>query len=134
MLLSLIATAAALTPVFGSETQHTITELRHREVATDTMSRSSSTEMITFTTTKLIVIDGETNSVLTIPAKTITLALPTCIQTIEPDSNGYVPPGTCGAIWNYYPSHGAAVGFTILFAVLVVIHVWMAVRYKKVRM
>ncbi|KAK5060073.1 hypothetical protein LTR84_009957 [Exophiala bonariae] len=125
--------AAALTPVYGLETPHTITKLNHRQVATETSSLSTPTTMITFTTTELIVIDGETNAVLTIPAKTITLALPTCIQTVMPDSNGHVPPGTCGAIWDYYPSYGAAIAFTILFAALVAAHIWMAIKYQKVR-
>ncbi|KAK2037404.1 RTA1 domain-containing protein [Colletotrichum somersetense] len=66
-----------------------------------------------------------------IPAKTIDIAIPTCIQTIKPDSNGYVPPGECGAIWNYYPSFIAAVVFTGLFALLTVIHIWQAARHKK---
>ncbi len=85
------------------------------------------------TTTKYITIDGQTDSHVTIPGQTIAIAIPTCVQTITPDANGYVPPGTCGAIWNYYPSFRAAVAFAALFAVLVTVHIWQAVAYKKVR-
>ncbi|KPM34594.1 hypothetical protein AK830_g11971 [Neonectria ditissima] len=84
-----------------------------------------------FTTTKLIVISGVTESHVTIPAKTITLALPTCIQTLEPDENGFLPPGTCNAIWKYYPSLAAALLFAGLFAALTAVHIHQAARYKK---
>ncbi|KAK1960761.1 RTA1 domain-containing protein [Colletotrichum sublineola] len=66
-----------------------------------------------------------------IPAKTIDIAIPTCIQTIKPDANGYIPPGECGAIWNYYPSFVAAVVFALLFALLTVVHIWQAAKHKK---
>ncbi|KAJ6438282.1 Protein RTA1-like protein 9 [Purpureocillium lavendulum] len=84
-----------------------------------------------FTTTKYITIDGETNSQVTIPGQTIAIAIPTCVQTATPDANGHVPPGTCGAIWNYYPSFYAAMAFAILFAILVGIHIWQAAMYEK---
>lgn len=88
----------------------------------------------TFLTTEHIILDGVTNSHLTLPAKTINIVRPTCIQTLTPDENGYLPPGTCNAIWNYYPSFNAAVVFAVLFALVMGVHVWQAVRYKKVRM
>lgn len=88
----------------------------------------------TFLTTEHIILDGVTNSHLTIPAKTINIVRPTCIQTLTPDENGHLPPGTCNAIWNYYPSFNAAVVFAVLFALVMAVHVWQAVRYKKVRM
>ncbi|KAJ4269813.1 hypothetical protein NW762_001482 [Fusarium torreyae] len=85
-----------------------------------------------FTTTKNIAtIGGTTDKYVTIPAKTISIVIPTCVQTLEPDENGYLPPGTCNANWNYYPSFAAAVAFAILFAALTAVHVWQAARYKK---
>lgn len=86
-----------------------------------------------FTTTNHITIGGVTNSHVTIPGHTIDVAIPTCKQTITPDENGYVPPGTCGAIWDYYPSFAAALTFAFLFGGLMVLHIWQAAKYKKVR-
>jgi hypothetical protein len=86
-----------------------------------------------FLTTEHITVDGVTNDHLTIPGKTIDIAIPTCVQTIIPDSNGYVPPGTCGALWQYYPSFNAAVAFAVLFGLLTAVHIWQAARYNKVR-
>ena len=87
-----------------------------------------------FTTTKYIVIDGVTNDHVTLPAKTIEIAIPTCVQTEIPDKNGHVPPGTCGSLWAYYPSFAAAVVFAVLFLSLLVLHVWQAARHRKVNM
>jgi hypothetical protein len=88
-----------------------------------------------FTTTKNIAtIGGVTDKYVTIPAKTISIVVPTCVQTLEPDENGYLPPGTCNAHWNYYPSFAAALAFALLFATLTGVHIWQAARYKKVRM
>lgn len=85
-----------------------------------------------FLTTQYIVIDGFTNAYATEHPKTITLALPTCHQTIIPDRNGYVPPGTCGAMYNYYPSFNAALATAVLFGILTTLHLCLAVIYKKV--
>ncbi|MCJ1414505.1 hypothetical protein MMC32_000832 [Xylographa parallela] len=73
---------------------------------------------------------------ISIPTITpISLALhlptPTCIQTITPDANGYVPPGTCHALYKYYPSFAAAVVFSILFGVLTILHISQAAVHKK---
>ncbi|KAF5018662.1 hypothetical protein F66182_9337 [Fusarium sp. NRRL 66182] len=85
-----------------------------------------------FTTTKSIAtIGGTTNEHFTIPAKTIAIVVPTCVQSHEPDENGHLPPGTCNAHWNYYPSFGAAAVFAVLFALLTGVHVWQAAVYKK---
>ncbi|KAF5677546.1 RTA1-like protein [Fusarium heterosporum] len=85
-----------------------------------------------FTTTKAIAtIGGTTDEYVTLPAKTIQIVIPTCVQTLEPDENGYLPPGTCNANWNYYPSFSAAAAFAVLFAVLTAVHVWQAAKYKK---
>jgi len=85
------------------------------------------------TTTQHITINGVTNAYVTNPGQTIDLVLPTCVQTITPDANGYVPPGTCGAIWAYYPNFNAAVVFAVLFAGLTGVHIFQAARTKKVR-
>jgi hypothetical protein len=56
---------------------------------------------------------------------------PTCTQTIKPDKNGYVPPGTCGSLYNYYPSFAAAIVFAVMFGALMVAHIAQAAIYKK---
>lgn len=86
-----------------------------------------------FDTTEFIIIPGATDDHFTQPAKTIKLTMATCKPTITPDANGYVPPGTCNAIWNYYPSFYAAAVFAGLFFLLIVVHIWLAARHKKVR-
>lgn len=86
-----------------------------------------------FISTKHIIIPGVTNSHVTLAPHTIEIAIPTCVQTITPDKNGYVPPGTCNALWNYYPKFAAALIFAILFGALTMVHVWQASAYKKVR-
>lgn len=85
-----------------------------------------------FLTTNYITIDGFTNAQVTNPPKTITLVLPTCSQTITPDKNGYVPPGTCGALYNYYPSFIAAIVVSVVFGMLSIGHIILAAKYKMV--
>ncbi|ETN41095.1 uncharacterized protein HMPREF1541_03030 [Cyphellophora europaea CBS 101466] len=70
---------------------------------------------------------------VSIKSFSLSLDLPssTCTQTIEPDRNGYVPPGTCGALWAYYPSFAAAVAFAVLFGALLIAHLGQAILYKK---
>lgn len=86
-----------------------------------------------FTTTQNIAtIGGTTDKYYTVPAQTIQIVIPTCVQTYEPDENGYLPPGTCNAHWNYYPNFSAAAVFAVLFAILTGAHIWQAARYKKV--
>jgi hypothetical protein len=97
---------------------------------TSISATASSTTPIDFITTEYITIAGVTNTYVTIPPKTIDITIPTCIQTITPDKNGYVPPGTCGALYDYYPSFAAAVVTAVLFGMLTVAHV--AGFYKKV--
>jgi hypothetical protein len=87
----------------------------------------------TFTTTQHITIPGQTNDHVTIPGKTIDIAIPTCKPTITPDENGYVPPGECGAIWNYYPSFTGAVALAVIFFLLTAAHIFQAAYYNKVR-
>ncbi|KAH9229878.1 hypothetical protein COL26b_001361 [Colletotrichum chrysophilum] len=127
IILALAASAAALPS--GPSPTPTNTQLLQRSVITS--STVSAVPTGDFITTKFITIPGVTDSHVTVPAKTITLALPTCVQTIEPDANGYVPPGSCGALWNYYPSFAAAIAFAVVFGVLTAVHIWQAARYKK---
>jgi hypothetical protein len=100
---------------------------------TSAATSAPTSDSIYFLSTDYITISGFTNSHVTQPDKTVTLALPTCIQTIEPDANGHLPPGTCNALWNYYPSFGAALAFALLFGALIIAHIYQASRYKKVR-
>jgi hypothetical protein len=95
-------------------------------------STPSPTPTGNFITTQFITLPGQTNAYVTLPAQTITLAIPTCIQTIVPDKNGYVPPGTCGSQFAYYPSFGAATAFTIIFGVLTGVHIFLAAKWKAV--
>ncbi|KAI8241160.1 putative transcriptional regulatory protein, partial [Colletotrichum sp. SAR 10_96] len=127
IILALAASAAALPS--GPLPTPTNTRLLQRSVITS--STVSAIPTGDFITTKFITIPGVTDSHVTVPAKTIALALPTCVQTIEPDANGYVPPGSCGALWNYYPSFAAAIAFAVVFGVLTAVHIWQAARYKK---
>lgn len=99
-------------------------------IARQTTPTSSSD--IYFLTTNYITIAGETNAQVTIPGQTIAIAIPTCIQSITPDKNGYVPPGTCNALYDYYPSFAAAVVASVLFGILTVAHIFQAVKFKKV--
>lgn len=85
-----------------------------------------------FETTSYHTIAGVANGHVTIPAKTIVISFPTCIQTITPDKNGYLLPGTCNALWDYYPSFITAVAFSVLFSALNTVHIGQAVKYNKV--
>lgn len=87
---------------------------------------------IYFSTTTYDIIPGVTNDHVTIAQKTITLVIPTCSHTVTPDKNGHVPPGTCGALYEYYPSFGAAVLFSLIFGALTVSHIFMAAKFKTV--
>lgn len=82
--------------------------------------------------TKLITIDPITLPDKTIGIKIITLDIPECTQTITPDSNGYVPPGSCNAQYNYYPSFAAALVAAIFFGVVTFAHIAEGIKYKKV--
>lgn len=79
---------------------------------------------------KYITIPGFTNEHATKHDETITIAIPTCSQTIIPDKNGYLPPGTCGAKYKYYPSFNAALVTAILFGILTAGHIALAVMYR----
>ncbi|CAM1511944.1 Fc.00g094570.m01.CDS01 [Cosmosporella sp. VM-42] len=137
LFLQLLFATASLAAVIPSSaptpTSTSLANLAARETTASEESNLDTTALPTgiFTTTDHIIIDGVTNSHVTIPAKTIDISRPTCIQTITPDGNGYVPPGTCGAIWDYYPKFIAAIVFAALFAIVTAVHVWQAAKYKK---
>ena len=61
----------------------------------------------------------------------VSVSIPTCTMTSVPDKNGYVPPGTCHAYYDYYPSFNAALAFAILFGILTTLHITQAAFYKK---
>ncbi|KAF4997018.1 hypothetical protein FGRMN_4158 [Fusarium graminum] len=126
LIVYLLSSASLATAALPEPTQtHQIT-LAAREPATTAAPEGW------FTTTKAIAtIGGTTDEYVTLPATTIQIVIPTCVQTLEPDENGYLPPGTCNANWNYYPSFSAAAAFAVLFAVLTAVHVWQAAKYKK---
>ena len=107
----------------------------HRILARQTTVSSASESVPTgeFITTKVITIPGATNPHVTIPEKTIQIAIPTCIQIIIPDTNGYVPPGTCGALYEDYPNFAAVVVASVVFGILSVVHIMQAAVFKKVR-
>ncbi|KAK6369813.1 uncharacterized protein PV06_01842 [Exophiala oligosperma] len=107
-------------------------QFRQQAAPTPTTSTPSTSGVVYFTSTEVITIKGGvTNSYVTIAPQTIHIAIPTCLQTITPDKNGYLPPGTCNALWDYYPSFGAALVFAALFGILVSVHICQAVAYKK---
>lgn len=60
------------------------------------------------------------------------LPTPTCTQTITPDKNGFVPPGTCGSLYNYYPSFAAAVVASVFFGAISLVHLGQTVYFKTV--
>ncbi|KAI0126217.1 RTA1 domain-containing protein [Xylariales sp. AK1849] len=109
----------------------TPTSLSPRQATTTASIAASATPTGIFTTTMHETVAGVTNDHVTLPGKTIDIAVPTCVRTITPDANGYVPPRTCGALWKYYPSFIAAVIFAVIFGGLTVLHIWQAAHYKK---
>lgn len=120
--------------VLSTTTSHTNTiatpTILQRD-ATTTASRTS-TSPVYFLTTNYVTIPGVTNPHVTIPAKTVSFAVPTCIQTLTPDKKGYLPPGTCNALYDYYPSSASALAFAAIFGILTLAHIIQAVFYKKV--
>ncbi|KAI1104984.1 RTA1 like protein-domain-containing protein [Jackrogersella minutella] len=86
---------------------------------------------VDFLTTEHVTVSGVTNEHVTVAGHTIDIAIPTCIQTITPDANGYLPPGTCHALWDYYPSFSAALAFTVIFGLLTLAHLYQSIAYRK---
>lgn len=129
-------TAAATLSTPTASTRTLIGRFGYKEaMATAPATSTSGTLGVEYyTSTEVITIKaGTTNSATTVAPQTIQIAIPTCVQTITPDKNGHVPPGTCNALWDYYPNFGAAVVFSGLFGLLVVAHIWQAAAYHKVR-
>ena len=119
---------------FPTPTPTTTLELVLRQAsATATTASAATTSPVWFYTTSFVTLTGVTGEHVTVPEKTVTLVLPTCIQTAEPDSNGFLPPGSCNAIWNYYPSFSGSLTFMSLFGLLALAHIIQAIRFKKVR-
>jgi hypothetical protein len=66
----------------------------------------------------------------TLSSLSLDLPTPTCTRTVQPDKNGYLPPGTCDALYNYYPSFNAAVVMAVIFGIISVIHIAQAAISK----
>lgn len=73
-----------------------------------------------------------THSKFSLKSLDLHLPTPTCVQTIIPDKNGHVPPGTCNALWNYYPSFVAAVVTAGIFGAITLVHIGEAIYLKTV--
>jgi len=98
----------------------------------DTATTIPTASAVEFMTTNYITIPGVTNDHVTLAPQTLSIAVATCIQTITPDKNGYVPPGTCNALYDYYPSFTASLAFSILFGILTIAHISQAAFFKTV--
>jgi hypothetical protein len=122
--------AAAFLPTPTAAVEDTI-YYRRQTAATATPTVTSSPSDGSFTSTEHIIISGFTNAYATVPDKTIDLTLETCVRTAVPDANGHVPPGTCGAIWTYYPSYIGAAAFAVMFGMITGVHIWQAAAKKK---
>ncbi|KAK0099487.1 hypothetical protein ONS95_004695 [Cadophora gregata] len=71
-----------------------------------------------------------THSKFSLKSLSLNLPTPTCVQTIVPDKKGHVPPGTCNALWNYYPSFVAAVVTAGIFGAITLVHIAEAIYFK----
>ncbi len=58
-------------------------------------------------------------------------ATATCTTAI-PDKFGYVPPAACNANYGFYPKWQDNMAFAFAFAVTTGVHVFQAVKFKKV--
>lgn len=124
---------ATQTPLLTAKDIARTLQIAIRQTAAAITSTPAATG-VDFLTTEHVTINGFTNAHATNPAKTIDIVIPTCVQTIEPDVNGYLPPGTCHALWDYYPSFSAALAFTILFGLLTLVHLYQSIVYRKVNL
>ncbi|KAL2074073.1 hypothetical protein VTL71DRAFT_7851 [Oculimacula yallundae] len=77
-----------------------------------------------------VIIPSVTIAKFSLKSLELNLPTPTCVQTIKPDKNGHVPPGTCNALWSYYPSFIAAVVTAAIFGVITIVHVGEAIYFK----
>ena len=63
---------------------------------------------------------------------TASVASTTPCITSTPDKNGYVPTNDCRVLYNYYPSFGAAILFSIIFGISLCLHIVQAIAWRKV--
>lgn len=70
-----------------------------------------------------------------IPSLSLDLPVQTCTPGhstyATPGVDGYVPAGSCNAMWVYFPNFAAAVAFSVLFGVLTLAHLGQAVQYHN---
>jgi hypothetical protein len=88
---------------------------------------------LTTTPAQYYTSPSATHSIFSFNATSLSekLPKPTCTQTITPDKNGYVPPGTCNSNYEYYPSFAAAVAVAVVFGVITILHILQAALYRK---
>lgn len=72
---------------------------------------------------------------VSIPSLSLNLPINTCTpgatSYATPALHGYVPAEACNALWQYSPSFGVAIVFSVLFGGLTVTHFVQAVRYRN---
>jgi hypothetical protein len=70
-----------------------------------------------------------------IPSLSLNLPVETCTPGFPsyatPGLDGYVPAGSCNALWVYFPNFAAATAFAVLFGVLLVAHLGQATQHKN---
>lgn len=70
-----------------------------------------------------------------IPSLSLDLPAQTCTPGFEsyatPGLDGYVPAGSCNALWVYFPNFAAAIAFSVLFGILTIAHIGQAVMYRN---
>ncbi|KUJ13210.1 RTA1-domain-containing protein [Mollisia scopiformis] len=71
-----------------------------------------------------------TSTISSTASTTVASATATC-TTAVPDKNGYVDPSACNALYEYYPSFGAAVLFSFLFSTVTALHIFQAAKFHK---
>jgi hypothetical protein len=69
----------------------------------------------------------QTSSVLNATSDNLTA----CV-TVVPGRHGHVPIDACNSYYNFEPSYGAAIFFTVAFATLTAVHIMQAGIHKKV--
>lgn len=77
-----------------------------------------------------VIIPSDTNAMP--PTCVDDKAVFTSHQTLLPDANAPILDSNCDAPWSCYLSFQTAAMLAVPFAVLVILHVWQAVAYRKV--
>ncbi|KAI9826697.1 MAG: hypothetical protein M1826_006579 [Phylliscum demangeonii] len=67
---------------------------------------------------------------LSTKATTTSTATPSCTTAVG-DKYGRVPLDACNSYYNYDPSYGAAIGFSVLFGLVTITHLVQAVTFRK---